>query len=265
VTSLIASRPGTAPNIVADTDDNLAVALTNVSVYYTTPVERVPTLKEHILRRIIGHRTQYREHWALRNVSLRVNRGEAIGIIGNNGAGKSTLLKVVARIITPRTGRVQVRGSMLPLLQLGAGFNNELTGRENIFLYGSILGESRAAMRARMKSIIDFSELGEYIDSPLRTYSSGMRIRLGFAIASSLEPDILLVDEVLAVGDMAFQQKCRVRINEFRQSGCTILFVSHAMATIREICTTGAWIDRGELRLHGPVDEVIQAYEQQQR
>lgn len=262
MTSLIASRPQITSKNAVD-GDRLAVALTNVSVYYTTPVERIPTLKEHLLRRILGHRTQYREHWALRDVSLRVNRGESLGIIGNNGAGKSTLLKVVARVIAPRTGRLQIRGTVLPLLQLGAGFNNELTGRENIFLYGSILGMTRTIMRAQMDSIIDFSGLGEYIDSPLRTYSSGMKIRLGFAIASSIEPEILLVDEVLAVGDMAFQQKCRARIDEFRGNGCTILFVSHSMASVREICTTAAWIDHGELRAYGAVDEVSKAYEAQ--
>ena len=238
----------------------LAVRLTEVSVRYRVPIEPIGTLKEHIIRRLQGRDVSFREFLALRDVNLRVSRGEALGILGRNGAGKSTLLKVIAQVLRPTQGSVWIRGRIAPLIELGAGFHPELTGRENIFLNGAMLGFSRAEMKQRFDSIVKFAELSAFIDAPLRTYSSGMTMRLGFSIASDVNPDILIIDEVLAVGDQAFQQKCLERMEQFRHAGTTILFVSHALDTIRELCSRAIWVDEGRIRCSGPVSEVIDTY-----
>ena len=198
--------------------------------------------------------------WALREVSFEIARGEVVGIIGRNGAGKSTLLKVVSRVIRPNRGRVWVRGHLAPLLELGAGFHPELTGRENVFLNGTLLGYTHAQMAARFDEITEFAEIGEFIDAPLRTYSSGMVVRLGFAVATSAQPDILIMDEVLSVGDEYFQEKCKARMAGFRRNGATILFVAHSMDLVRSMCKQAAWLDHGQIRALGPVEEVIAAY-----
>ena len=201
--------------------DEPVVALDNISVRYRVPHERYNTLKEHAIR-LLERRVQYDDFWALRDVNLRVRQGEVVGIVGRNGAGKSTLLKVISRVLRPTTGRVYLRGRVAPLLEFGAGFHPELTGRENIFLNGAILGFSHSDMQAKFKDIVDFAELWDFIDAPLRTYSSGMVARLGFAIATDVDPDILILDEVLSVGDVAFQQKSAERIQSFRAAGATI-------------------------------------------
>ncbi len=240
--------------------DTAAVELTDVTVKYQVPSEPVATLKEQIIRRLQRRPVKFHEFWALHGFNLRVNKGEALGVVGRNGAGKSTLLKVVARVLLPTRGRVQLRGSVAPLIELGAGFHPELTGRENIYLNGAMLGFSRADMAQKLESIIEFAELPTFIDAPLRTYSSGMILRLGFAVASDVDPDILLIDEVLAVGDEAFQQKCLARMDHFRQIGTTILFVSHSLEAIRRLCDRVIWIDGGRIHASGDVGDITRAY-----
>ena len=202
------------------------IQLTDVSVSYKVPRERIGTFKEYLIRRI-QRKLEYHTFWALKGVSLEIRPGEVFGLMGANGAGKSTLLKIVARVLRPTTGRVVVRGDVAPLLELGAGFHPELTGRENIFLYGALLGFNRQQMEERFDAIIEFAELRPFIDAPLRTYSSGMTARLGFSVATAHQPAILIVDEIFSVGDEAFQQKSAARISEFREAGTTILLVSH--------------------------------------
>jgi ABC-type polysaccharide/polyol phosphate transport system ATPase subunit len=235
------------------------ILLDGVSVRFRVPHERVPTLKEYALR-VARRRIRYEEFWALRDVSLTVDAGEAFALIGRNGAGKSTLLKVVARVLRPTAGRARVRGRVAPLLEFGAGFHPELTGRENVFLNGTLLGRSRRELVASFERIVEFAELIEFIDAPLRTYSSGMIARLGFAIATDVRPEVLIVDEGLAVGDTDFQTKCTGRIREFRQAGTTILLVSHQMPYVAETCTRAAWLDHGAVKAVGPAADVVQAY-----
>ncbi len=235
--------------------------LDNVSVRYRIPRERFGTFKEYMIRRIQG-RVKYEDFWALRDVSLTINKGEVFGIIGSNGAGKSTLLKLVARVLYPSDGRVRVLGNVAPLLELGAGFHPELSGRENIFLNGALLGFTRKQMEDKFDRIVDFSELAAFIDSPLRTYSSGMWARLGFAVATDERPDILIVDEVLGVGDEAFQQKCYTRIQNYCVNGTSILMVSHSASLIEKMCQRVAWLDHGILQAIGPAVEVVQKYHQ---
>jgi ABC-type polysaccharide/polyol phosphate transport system ATPase subunit len=237
-----------------------AIVLKDVSVRYRVPTEPVATLKEYAIRLLQGRRVSYREFWALKGIDLEVTVGEAVGVIGRNGAGKSTLLKVVSRILRPTEGRVWVRGKVAPLIELGAGFHPELTGRENVYLNGAMLGFSRDQMEEKFERIVDFAELWDFIDAPLRMYSSGMQMRLGFAIASDVDPDILIIDEILAVGDEDFQEKCTDRMREFRQRGTTLLFVSHAMNSIRQLCTRAVLIDSGRKVIDGAPEEVIDHY-----
>ena len=241
-------------------DRDAAIRLDNVSVCYRMPRERVASLKEHAMR-WLQRRTQSDEFWALRDANLSVERGQVIGIIGKNGAGKSTLLKVIARVLRPTTGRVRIAGAVAPLLEVGAGFHPELTGRENIFLNGALLGFTRAEMRAKFDRIVDFAELWEFIDAPLRTFSSGMVARLGFAIATDAEPDILLLDEVLSVGDAAFQRKSFERILSFRTFGATILFVSHNLDAVKSMCERTIWLDRGRIAADDQASAVVEEYQ----
>jgi ABC-2 type transport system ATP-binding protein len=236
-----------------------AVRLEAVSVRYRVPSERIRTFKEYFIRRLKGQ-VKMNTFWALQDVALNVNRGEVFGLVGVNGAGKSTLLKVVARVLRPTKGRVIVRGRVAPLLELGAGFHPELTGRENIFLNGALLGFSHREMQEKYNQIVDFAELGQFINAPIRTYSSGMYARLGFSVATASEPEVLIVDEVLSVGDEAFQKKCADRINAFRQGGTAILVVSHNMGTIETMCQRAAWLDHGTVKAIGEPVQVIRAY-----
>lgn len=233
--------------------------LENVSVRYRVPQERIGTFKEYIIR-WMQRRIEHQSFWALKDVSLSVHRGEVFGVIGQNGAGKSTLLKLIARVLRPSQGRVWVKGRVAPLLELGAGFHPELTGRENIYLNGAILGFSRSEMDAKFQRIVDFAELGDFIDAPLRTYSSGMWARLGFAVATDTNPDILIVDEVLSVGDEAFQRKSAERIDEFRSQGTMILLVSHNMGLIESMCQRIAWLDHGRVMAIGSASSVVHHY-----
>lgn len=239
-----------------------AIHLENISVCYRVPTERIFSFKEYLIRRLKGQ-IGYRQFWALKGVDLEVYRGQILGLIGPNGAGKSTLLKVVSRVLRPTTGRIRVRGQVAPLLELGAGFDYELSGRENIFLYGSVLGYSQTDITSRLKDIIAFSGLAKFIEMPLRTYSTGMIIRLGFAVASDVQPDILIVDEVLSVGDENFKKRSIERIETFRKNGATILFVSHSLPLIETMCEQVVWLEHGQIRAVGPSAEIVRAYQDQ--
>jgi ABC-type polysaccharide/polyol phosphate transport system ATPase subunit len=240
-------------------DKKLAIKLENISVEYDLPSDRVKSFKEYAIRRI-HRKIQNTKFLALNNLSLEIYEGEIFGILGRNGAGKSTLMKVISRVLIPTTGRVWIAGTVHPLLQLGAGFHPELTGRENIFLNGTILGHPKKEVEKKFQEIVDFSEVGEFIESPLRTYSSGMQARLGFSVATAWVPDILILDEVLAVGDAAFQEKCNNRMREYRELGTTIVVVSHAPGLIASLCQRAVWIDHGSIICLGKAKEVAEKY-----
>ncbi len=221
--------------------------------------ERPVTMSER-LSGVFRPRRAADEFWALRNVSFSVARGESFGLIGHNGAGKSTALKLMTRILEPTSGRVRVRGRVAALLELGSGFHPELSGRDNVFLYGSLMGLSRREMTARLDEIVAFADMADFLDLQVKYYSSGMYTRLAFAVATAVDPDILITDEVLAVGDEAFQRKCMDRILTFRHMGKTIIFVSHALETVRTLCDRAVWLDHGAVRVLGTTGEVIDAY-----
>lgn len=224
-------------------------------------LHRQGTMKSEMLNLLRLRLPRREEFVALRNISFTVPQGQTVGVIGRNGSGKSTLLALLARIYRPSTGRIRVRGRVATLLELGAGFNTEFTGIENVFLNGVILGVPREELERSLPSIIEFSELEEFIDTPVKHYSSGMITRLGFAVAVHVRPDVLLVDEVLAVGDYRFQEKCYAKIEEFKQQGVTIFFVSHDMRAIERVSDRVLWIDQHVLRADGPAQEVIAEYE----
>ncbi|HAF62586.1 MAG TPA: teichoic acid ABC transporter ATP-binding protein [Anaerolineaceae bacterium] len=238
---------------------NLAIRLHNVGVEYDMPTDRINTIKEYSIRLMQG-KIKRKKFWALKNVDLEISQGEIFGILGRNGAGKSTLLKVISRVLIPTEGDVWICGVVHPLLQLGAGFHPELTGRENIFLNGTILGHTKKEIEEKFDEIVDFSEIADFIESPLRTYSSGMKARLGFSVATAWMPDILVVDEVLGVGDAAFQQKCSERMLYFREHGSTIILVSHSPNTITNLCERAIWLDHGNIVARGNASEVSAQY-----
>lgn len=233
----------------------------NVSMCFNLAFERVDSLKDLLIKKIKFQSCSFDEFWALNNISFSVDKGESCALIGANGSGKSTMLKIISGILTPTKGSVEVNGSIAPLIELGAGFDYELTGRENIFLNGAILGYSKKLMLEKYDEIIDFSELRDFIDVPVKNYSSGMITRLGFSIATMVKPEILVVDEILAVGDQAFQDKCHKRLEDMMNSGTTVLLVSHSAADIKRICQKAVWIDKSNLRFVGNVDEALQLYD----
>ena len=239
------------------------IGFDRVAVRYRVPHERIGSFKEYAIRRLQG-RIDHHEFWALHDVTLEVGQGEIFGVIGRNGAGKSTLLKVVSRVLRPTRGRVWIRGQVAPLLELGAGFHPELTGRENVYLNGTLLGHSQREMSERLPEILDFAGLEDFIEAPLRTYSSGMVARLGFAVAMAWKPDVLLLDEILAVGDGTFQRKCLERIHSFCEQGTTVLLVTHDLTTARTLCRQAVWIDGGKVQCAGSSVDVVRAYEQGQ-
>lgn len=236
------------------------VTIDNMSVRLMLHRERVTSLREYVVRFVKRAHVPAEEFWPLREISFDIRRGEVFGVVGQNGAGKSTLLRVIAGIIKPTLGKVEVRGRVAPLIELGAGFDHEMTGRENVFLYGALLGFSRKELASKLDEIIGFAELEEFVDVPLKNYSSGMAARLGFAIATDVDTDLLLVDEVLAVGDGAFAKKCGDRISAFRNKGVSIVIVSHNLHALAEMCSRAAWIDHGRLRMVGAAGEVIDGY-----
>ena len=232
----------------------------DISMRYLMTYDRIQSIKEYIVQMLRG-KIKYEEFWALKNVSFEVERGEVVGIIGHNGAGKSTLLKVISGILKPTGGSLEVHGNVVPMLELGSGFDHDLTGRENIFLNGSILGYSEKYLKEKYEQIVEFSELGKFIDVPIRNYSSGMLMRLAFSIATVVQPEILIVDEILAVGDAAFQEKSKARMLELMSGGTTVLFVSHSLEQIREMCDRVIWLEHGQIKAIGATKEICDAYE----
>jgi len=238
-----------------------SIKIKGVSVRYRLAKEKPKTLQEYIINRLKGRKMDYQDFWALRDIDIEVCRGETLGIIGHNGAGKSTLLKVVAGVLKPTDGTVLVNGKIAPLIELGAGFDMELTGVENIYLNASILGLSRKEIKSRFDKIVEFSELREFIYSPLKSYSSGMVARLGFSIATEVNPDILIVDEILAVGDEQFKKKCNQRMLGFKEKGTTMFLVSHTMADIKKFSDKVLWLDHGQIHACGnDVDALAEEY-----
>jgi ABC-type polysaccharide/polyol phosphate transport system ATPase subunit len=236
-----------------------AIRLEGVTVRYRVPRERIKSLKEYAIRRL-RQRFVSDEFEALRGISLAVAAGQTVGIVGRNGAGKSTLLRVAARVFRPTEGRVVTVGRVAPILELGLGFHGELTGRENVILQGALLGFSRGQMRRRMKEIVAFAELEEFIEAPIRSYSTGMVSRLAFSVATDVDPDILLIDEVLSVGDERFQLKCQERMKAFRNAGKTILVVSHSAEQVRKTCSRAVWLHQGGIVQDGDAALVTEAY-----
>jgi ABC-type polysaccharide/polyol phosphate transport system ATPase subunit len=241
--------------------DGPRIHLADVVQRFRVIRERPDTLRE-MFAHLFRNRTSYYNFEAIKGVSFSIGDGEVVGIVGRNGSGKSTLLKIIAGVYRPTAGVVEISGKVAALIELGAGFHAELTGRENILINGLLLGLCKQEIRAREQLIIDFAELGEFIDSPVKQYSSGMYMRLGFAIATEVDPDILLIDEILAVGDAAFQQKCATRIDDFRRRGKTIVFVSHDLGAVRRLCHRALWIQDGVLQADGPADQVVAQYEE---
>lgn len=238
---------------------NTVINVDHVSVKFRMNVNRAQNLKDYVVLKLKGQ-LKYEEFYALNDVSFDVKQGEVLGVIGRNGSGKSTILKVISRIYTPSSGSIAVAKPLVPMLELGSGFDYELTGRENVFLNGAILGYSKQFLESKFDEIVAFSELGDFIDMPLKTYSSGMQMRLGFSIATMVRPDILILDEVMAVGDEAFQQKSRARMMELMGGGTTVLLVSHSIDQITSMCDRAVWLDKGGVRMIGNAREVAQAY-----
>jgi ABC-type polysaccharide/polyol phosphate transport system ATPase subunit len=258
----VSEAPAQAGEVSAETKTP-AVVLESVSVRYRVPRERLTTFKEAAIRALQG-RLARDDFWALHDVSITLLPGETLGVVGRNGAGKSTLLRVISRVLRPTSGRVIVRGSVAPLLELGAGFHPDLTGRENVYLNAALLGHTAAQTRACFDEIVTFAELWDFIDAPIRTYSTGMHARLGFAVATALRPDVLLVDEVLSVGDEQFQEKCGERIREFRRLGTSIILVTHNAITVRKLCSRAVWLDDGKVQVAGDPESVTAEYARRQ-
>jgi ABC-type polysaccharide/polyol phosphate transport system ATPase subunit len=236
-----------------------AIELENVTQRYRVISERPDTIRE-LFSKFFRHKTRFHDFDALKDVTVNVAPGEMLGIIGRNGSGKSTMLKIIAGVYRPTAGRVEVRGAIAPLIELGAGFHNELTGRENILLNGLLLGYSKREMLARQDSIVEFAGIGDFIDAPVKQYSSGMYTRLAFAVATEVDPDILLVDEILAVGDMAFQAKCFERLRRFRAAGKTILLVTHSMDQVRKFCDRAIFLEKGQVLVDGDSEQAIDLF-----
>ncbi len=235
------------------------IRVENVTQRFRLIHERPDSLRE-LFTKFFRHKSDFHDFEAVQNVSFDVHEGEMVGLIGRNGSGKSTLLKIVAGVYRPTFGRVEVHGSIAPLIELGAGFHGELTGRENVLMNGLLMGFTKREMLEREKSIIDFADIGDFIDSPVKQYSSGMYTRLAFAVATEVNPDILVVDEILAVGDTAFQQKCFERLDNFRRSGKTILFVTHSLGQIVEHCDRALYIDKGRIVADGDPAQIVGLY-----
>ena len=236
-----------------------AVEVEDVSMRFNLSKEKVDSFKEYVLRKIQGN-IKYDEFYALKNISFKVAKGESFAIVGANGSGKSTLLKLISKIYKPTEGRIVVNGSLAPLIELGAGFDMDLTARENIFLNGLLLGYNKKFIESTFDSIIDFSELYKFVDVPIKNFSSGMVARLGFSIATLVKPDILIIDEILSVGDIAFQQKCEEKIQHMMAGGTTVLLVSHSIKQITKIAERAIWLDHGKILLSGDAKEVCKAY-----
>ena len=239
--------------------DSPVIQVKNATIRFNIASEKVDNIKEYFIK-LVKKQLRYKEFLALKNVDFEVKKGESWGIVGSNGAGKSTLLKLICGIIAPDSGYVAINGSISPMLELGAGFDPQLTAGENIYIQGALLGHSRAFMKKHYDQIVNFSELSDFLDMPLKNYSTGMHARLAFAIATVVEPEILIVDEVLSVGDLAFQRKCTNRIHEMIKNSTTLLFVSHDNGLVQQLCEKAIWLRKGELVMSGDSREVCEAY-----
>jgi ABC-2 type transport system ATP-binding protein len=240
---------------------NTVIKVEHVGRKFNLSEVKVDNLKEYVIK-LIKKELRYQEFWALKDVSFELNKGERLGILGFNGAGKSTLLKVIAGVLKATEGSVSVKGKIVPLLELGAGFDSQYTGAENIFLYGAILGYSKDFIKEKYNEIVEFSELGEFINVPVKNYSSGMKARLGFSIATVVEPEILILDEVLSVGDAKFKKKSEKRIKAMFESGVTVLFVSHSLDQVKRLCDRAIILEHGKIIANGSVEEVSEIYEE---
>ena len=240
-------------------DKRIMVDVDHVTVRFNLANQKVDNLKEYCSR-MLKKELLFQEFFAVKDVSFQIRRGEAWGIVGSNGSGKSTILKAVSGILKPWKGSITVNGSIAPLIELGAGFDGNLTARENIFLNGCILGHSEKYMKEHFDEIVEFAGLEKFLDSPIKNYSSGMKARLGFAVATSVKPDLLIVDEILSVGDFRFRKKCEQRIQEMLDRGTTLLYVSHTMPEVLRICQKAMWMDKGVIRMSGSAEEVCDAY-----
>lgn len=238
----------------------VALKVEHVSMKFNLSSEKVDNMKEYIIK-MVKKELMFQEFWALRDINFEVRKGDRLGIMGLNGAGKSTLLKIVSGVLKATEGNVSIHGKIAPLLELGAGFDRQYTGGENIFLYGAMLGHSKEFLTEKYKEIVEFSELGSFIDVPVKNYSSGMRARLGFAVATVVEPDILILDEVLSVGDAKFRKKCENRIQNMFDKGVTVLFVSHSTPQVLRICNKGILLEQGRLIAQGSAEDVVSFYE----
>lgn len=243
-------------------EKDIMIGVKDVSMIFNMSNEKIENLKEYIIK-LVKKELMYTQFIALENINFTVKRGEVVGLVGLNGSGKSTLLKIIAGVMKPTEGSVTINGSVAPLIEVGAGFNANLSGRENIFLNGMLLGYSKKYLEEHTEEIIEFAEIGDFIDTPLKNYSSGMRSRLGFAIATTVRPSILIVDEVLAVGDFKFQQKCHKRIQEMMANDTTVLFVSHNINQVKELCSRCIWLEKGHIIMDGPSEKVCGSYMKQ--
>ncbi len=241
--------------------DKVALKVDDVSMKFNLSKEKVDNFKDYIIK-MIKREIRYNEFWALQNVSFEINQGDRVGILGLNGAGKSTLLKVIAGVFKPTSGTVTRNGKIAPLLELGAGFESQYTGAENIYLYGAVLGYTKEFIDQKYDEIVKFSELQKFINVPVKNYSSGMRSRLGFAIATAVEPEILILDEVLSVGDAKFKKKSEKKVMNMFDSGVTVLFVSHSLAQVKRLCNKAMILDKGKLIAYGDIDEIAAQYEE---
>ncbi len=240
-------------------DENIKISVKDVWIRFNLASERVDNIKEYVIK-ILKRQLMFQEFMALKGISFEVKAGESWGFVGTNGSGKSTLLKTISGILKPYKGKVEVNGTISPLIELGAGFDGNLTARENIFLNGCVLGYRESFIKEKFDEIVDFAELKDFLDVPIKNFSSGMSARLGFAIATVVKPDILICDEVLAVGDFKFQEKCEQRMNELLSGGTTLLFVSHSIEQVKRMCQKAIWIDHGEMKMIGNAEEVCNAY-----
>lgn len=240
-------------------DKRVMIDVDHVTIRFNLANQKVDNLKEYFVK-MIKKELMFQEFLAVQDISFQVREGEAWGLIGSNGSGKSTMLKAISGILKPYKGSVTVNGSVAPLIELGAGFDQELTARENIFLNGCVLGHTEKFMQEHFDEIVDFAELHKFLDSPIKNYSSGMKARLGFSVATMVKPEILIVDEILAVGDYKFRQKCEKRMTEMLSGGTTLLYVSHNINEVKRLCDHAIWIDKGIARMQGEVNEVCDAY-----